>query len=291
MHLATTSWVLLPFATVLGGAHAYFDGTQKFESRLYDLTSINYDLYVMDSKDTPPSTTETTWYFSTSGPLSSDNEDCPKGSQVCGVQRVRLGDKETVTEVIPVAGEFESFKSGIQTREIGNGGGLVVTFTGGKWGDSQDMSAELTFKCNKSVAGVVEPKLISWDGKRVSLELTHVLVCPTGGESPDNGKGDDNKDGDKGRNGDGGKDQYEDTESGFTLWSLIKWMFIIAIILVALVFLVRALTDYQRYGLTGLDLLPQSDTIRDIPYLVRDFFRKIANTFAGGPSRGGYSAV
>jgi hypothetical protein len=49
--------------------------------------------------------------------------------------------------------------------------------------------------------------------------------------------------------------------------------------------------NYNRYGARGWDLLPHGDTIRDIPYLLRDWIRRVVNTVQGGGSRGGYSAV
>lgn len=49
--------------------------------------------------------------------------------------------------------------------------------------------------------------------------------------------------------------------------------------------------NYNRYGARGWDLLPHSDTIRDIPYLLKDWTRRVLNTVQGTGSRGGYSAV
>lgn len=49
--------------------------------------------------------------------------------------------------------------------------------------------------------------------------------------------------------------------------------------------------NYNRYGARGWDLLPHGDTIRDIPYLFKDWSRKVVDTVSGGGSRGGYSAV
>ncbi len=49
--------------------------------------------------------------------------------------------------------------------------------------------------------------------------------------------------------------------------------------------------NYNRYGARGWDLLPHGDTIRDIPYLVKDLSRKVVDTVSGGGARGGYSAV
>lgn len=49
--------------------------------------------------------------------------------------------------------------------------------------------------------------------------------------------------------------------------------------------------NYNRYGARGWDLLPHGDTIRDIPYLLKDWSRRVLNTVQGTGSRGGYSAV
>lgn len=49
--------------------------------------------------------------------------------------------------------------------------------------------------------------------------------------------------------------------------------------------------NYNRYGARGWDLLPHSDTIRDIPYILKDFARRIRDSLQSGGSRGGYSAV
>jgi hypothetical protein len=49
--------------------------------------------------------------------------------------------------------------------------------------------------------------------------------------------------------------------------------------------------NYNRYGARGWDLLPHGDTIRDVPYLVKDAMRRVVNTVQGGGSRGGYAAV
>lgn len=49
--------------------------------------------------------------------------------------------------------------------------------------------------------------------------------------------------------------------------------------------------NYNRYGARGWDLLPHGDTIRDVPYILQDWFRRVVNTLQGTGSRGGYSAV
>ncbi|TKA71873.1 hypothetical protein B0A49_04521 [Cryomyces minteri] len=49
--------------------------------------------------------------------------------------------------------------------------------------------------------------------------------------------------------------------------------------------------NYNRYGARGWDLLPHGDALRDVPYMLRDWARRVASTVQGGRSRGGYAAV
>lgn len=49
--------------------------------------------------------------------------------------------------------------------------------------------------------------------------------------------------------------------------------------------------NYNRYGARGWDLLPHGDAIRDVPYLMKDWLRRVLNSVQGAGSRGGYSAV
>ncbi|KAI4207845.1 MAG: hypothetical protein LQ346_000348 [Caloplaca aetnensis] len=49
--------------------------------------------------------------------------------------------------------------------------------------------------------------------------------------------------------------------------------------------------NYNRYSARGWDLVPHSETIRDIPYIFKDWMRRVLSTVQGGGSRGGYSAV
>lgn len=53
--------------------------------------------------------------------------------------------------------------------------------------------------------------------------------------------------------------------------------------------------NYNRYGARGWDLLPHGDTIRDVPYLLKDWARRVlgrgGGVGLGNGIRGGYSAV
>lgn len=49
--------------------------------------------------------------------------------------------------------------------------------------------------------------------------------------------------------------------------------------------------NYNRYGSRGWEALPHSDTIRDLPYLMKDWGRSVFSTVQDTGTRGGYSAV
>ncbi|KAG9256254.1 autophagy-related protein 27 [Emericellopsis atlantica] len=74
-------------------------------------------------------------------------------------------------------------------------------------------------------------------------------------------------------------------------WGFFTWMLIIAFLGVASYLIFGSWLNYSRYGARGWDLLPHGDTLRDIPYLVKDWTRSVLNTVQGAGSRGGYSAV
>ncbi len=78
------------------------------------------------------------------------------------------------------------------------------------------------------------------------------------------------------------------TQSGWGFWS---YLFFIMFILLIFYFAFFSWVNYNKYGARGWDLLPHSDTLRDLPYILADLGRKIVGTVSGGGSRSGYSAV
>ncbi|KAK8077203.1 autophagy-related protein 27 [Apiospora saccharicola] len=75
-------------------------------------------------------------------------------------------------------------------------------------------------------------------------------------------------------------------------WGFFTWIVILVFLGTASYLIFGSWLNYNRYGARGWDLLPHGDTIRDIPYLMKDWVRRVLNTVQGsGASRGGYSAV
>ncbi|KAI0179921.1 autophagy-related protein 27 [Hypoxylon sp. FL1284] len=74
-------------------------------------------------------------------------------------------------------------------------------------------------------------------------------------------------------------------------WGFFTWLVILIFLGTAAYLIFGSWLNYNRYGARGWDLLPHGDTIRDIPYLLKDWTRRVLNTVQGSGSRGGYSAV
>ncbi|KAJ4288477.1 type II membrane protein [Kalmusia sp. IMI 367209] len=74
-------------------------------------------------------------------------------------------------------------------------------------------------------------------------------------------------------------------------WGFFTWFIIILFLATAAYLIFGSWLNYNRYGARGWDLLPHGDTIRDIPYIIKDIGRKVVSTVQSPGSRGGYSAV
>lgn len=86
----------------------------------------------------------------------------------------------------------------------------------------------------------------------------------------------------------------KDVHSGPTQparWGFFTWFIIILFLAIASYLIFGSWLNYNRYGARGWDLLPHGDTIRDIPYVLKDVARNVVTTVQGSGSRGGYSAV
>ncbi|KAH6656887.1 autophagy-related protein 27 [Truncatella angustata] len=95
-------------------------------------------------------------------------------------------------------------------------------------------------------------------------------------------KRDGDKGGEGGRPGDGKPSEH---------WGFFTWIVIIGFLGTASYLIFGSWLNYNRYGARGWDLLPHGDTIRDIPYLMKDWGRRVMSTVQGSGGRGGYAAV
>ncbi|KAL8926023.1 MAG: hypothetical protein Q9208_003164 [Pyrenodesmia sp. 3 TL-2023] len=90
-------------------------------------------------------------------------------------------------------------------------------------------------------------------------------------------------------NSKGGNDDSSKSKSSH--WGFFTWLIIIIFLATAAYLIFGSWLNYNRYSARGWDLVPHSETIRDIPYIFKDWMRRVLSTVQGGGSRGGYSAV
>ncbi|ERS95839.1 hypothetical protein HMPREF1624_07916 [Sporothrix schenckii ATCC 58251] len=74
-------------------------------------------------------------------------------------------------------------------------------------------------------------------------------------------------------------------------WGFFTWFVVLVFLGTAAYLIFGSWLNYNRYGARGWDLLPHIDTLRDAPFLLKDWVRRLINTLQGSGSRGGYSAV
>lgn len=82
-----------------------------------------------------------------------------------------------------------------------------------------------------------------------------------------------------------------DEDSNSNSWGFFTWLIILLFLCASAYLIFGSWLNYNRYGARGWDMLPHGDTLRDLPYLLKDWGRRVVNTIQGPSSRGGYSAV
>lgn len=270
------------------------------------------------TRDHPPAYIETTFTLDLCNTLKKvgpKDENCPGGSKVCGIEKQFSPGEGNKTGgrggVIPIAGEYyhtiggsldpkwTRLKTSSAPDDRGKEG-LRLEMGGGKYpeddGKVWPQKAVIEFLCNeateekqRSASGIdkedegdernkaaeetddgVGGKLRFLDygyvgeNKVLSLEWQTKYAC-------ENAKGDGGKAGGH--------------------WGFFTWFIIIIFLAIAAYLVFGSWLNYNRYSARGWDLVPHSETLRDIPYIFKDWMRRVVSTVQGGGSRGGYSAV
>ncbi|OJD13758.1 hypothetical protein AJ78_05808 [Emergomyces pasteurianus Ep9510] len=258
----------------------------------------------------PPTTINTTYTLDLCKPLK--DSECPSGTMVCGVQR--SSDENKILGAIPIAGNFVQnsgrsldpkitrLKSSDSQLE-----GLRIELHGGKYpfnGKDFKQQAVIEMTCDRERTGLEG----DWTGKRVK----RVAEDGSGGDKPDDKP--DNKKGEQDDKKSLRFKSYGQVDNVFVLrldwstkyacedfeddgngkgnhWGFFTWLIVVVFLCTAAYLIFGSWLNYNRYGARGWDLLPHGDTIRDIPYILKDWGRKVATTIQGPGPRGGYSAV
>ncbi|KAI9783082.1 MAG: hypothetical protein M1839_004251 [Geoglossum umbratile] len=327
-HLQSSLLFLLPSlatASLLDCSNVVADQTS------FDLSPLKGEHTVAkETGETPPSITNLTVTINICAalkkPKDANKEDsCPSGTRVCGIEHIinPADHSNTISRVIPIAGDFihesrplddhwtrlKSSSSHADSKKEGVRGVLH----GGLY-DHRKQKAIIEFLCDKSLEGT--EGLERSDGGSVEKRRR---VRTTEEEGDGDGDGDDGKWVEGGPSliiksygplTDGASEDVlrmewrtkyacEDMKNGDSEtnghWGFFTWLIIMtfdSVFLGTATYLIfGSWLNYNRYGARGWDLLPHGDTIRDMPYLMRDWSRRVVSTVQGGGSRGGYSAV
>ncbi|KAK5660659.1 hypothetical protein OQA88_12023 [Cercophora sp. LCS_1] len=277
---------------------------------------------VVTTEYAPPSYYNRTYTLDLCAPLERKGEvkdelKCPKGTHVCQIKHHWDAEskKSNVEEVIPIAGDLASFGGSefkweatrLKTADVDTG--VKVVLRGGVW-EGREQRAVVEFRCNKTIAGTEgewegEDEYVKPKAKREEGEKKKV------GEPERQLKKDD-----AALVWEGYKRTTESEKDVDTLflawhtkyacesvadekppvsessgWGFFTWFIVLVFLAIAAYLIFGSWLNYNRYGARGLDLLPHADTLRDVPYLLKDWTRRVLNTVQSSGSRGGYSAV
>ncbi|RDW75007.1 autophagy protein Atg27 [Coleophoma cylindrospora] len=238
-------------------------------------------------------------------------------SSVCGIERVinKQDQKSMLDKVIPIAGELKNQGGGVLDAKwilLSNSGshadsekeGLRLEAHGGFFGSGKEkktQTAIVEFLCDKERTGLEN----LWNSedqytekrKRADGDASEPVVDDKDLPSLTFVKYDTSRPSEdilrlewRTKHACVGAKEEKDAEQGHR-WGFFTWFILIAFLSTATYLIFGSWLNYNRYGARGWDLLPHGDTIRDVPYLLKDWIRRVVNTVQGGGSRGGYAAV
>ncbi|KAL8725183.1 MAG: hypothetical protein Q9166_007513 [cf. Caloplaca sp. 2 TL-2023] len=262
----------------------------------FDISPLGNPISVMTSEDHSPSPTmtNTTFTIDVCKPLKKakgipKEEDCPNGSRVCGIQRLINTFKNSTSfeAAIPIAGQYT----------LHGGTELDPEITRLKTSSSANDREKEGFRLE-----LHGPKYPAKDGKKQKAVIEFLCLdkaeekaerdlVARKDQDDEDGEEDHSATGDIADDGHGGTLKYLDYSMvGESKVLSLEWRTNIFLATAAyLIF--GSWLNYNRYSARGWDLVPHSETIRDIPYIFKDWMRRVVNTLQGGGSRGGYSAV
>lgn len=279
---------------------------------------------VLTTEFTPPSFHNTTFTVDICAPLKrvkdvKKEEKCPLGTWICALEHTTSGETKLLERVIPIAdlGKIDPkplrlSKSDSHDDKKKEKEGLRLTMQGGSY-DGHKQKAIIEFLCDQGLTGTEgemsppegeeyedQPK----DGRKIRREEE-----ADDGEKVTDGPQQISKEGAalifNSYETEGDKEDVlrltwktkfacetqETAPPASGHWGFFTWFVIIVFFGTAAYLIFGSWINYSRYGARGWDLLPHGDMIRDIPYLLKDWVRRLINTLQGSGSRGGYSAV
>lgn len=216
--------------------------------------------------DTPPSKTNTTWYLNLCNQQEQIIEDCPKNSQICGIQTVLLPGET------PIKTQIVSFGNGLNYNVLeANKSDIYVKLDDSSWG-SNSITAQLELHCAES-----EDIQIDWDYTNFVLRYATPAACLKDDKSaPPPGSPKD------------GEDDKKKDDS----WGWFTWLFIVLVLIFGGYIIFGAWITASKSPADFQDAV--HDFVETLGNLVKSlpgFLKEIGQKIFGSENRGGYSAV
>ncbi|KIV83000.1 hypothetical protein PV11_05061 [Exophiala sideris] len=312
MKTVITTLFSLPFVVIQLVAAVSIDCEHiRVDNKKFDISKLaGPHSVILHDTSRPPAEYNTTWSLNICAPLKKtegvpDADQCPSGTRVCGVVRSwnPADDPEQkhveVENVIPVAGNFDASTGSSLDPQVSRlkaqdskADGLQIELNGGYY-NKKKQRAIIQLQCDKERTGNDDEERRrkrddTEDDKEQTPSNSSLTFVSYG---PVEGKEAIEVVRFNWRTKYACEDYADSDEARKTGWGLFTWFILLAFLGIAAYLIFGSWLNYNRYGARGWDLLPHGDTIRDLPYLVKDFSKKVVDTVSGGGSRGGYSAV
>lgn len=318
-----------PVAAMLSCEHIVADGARFDFSKLKGPHSVITTQHTPPTEQNTTYTLDLCGPLKRKGTVPK-GEECPNGSWACAIKRWKAGDGTSgIGQVIPLAGYLENHGGKAMDHKVtrlkssdsntdSQKEGVRLILQGGRYPldgpakDRQDQRVIVELLCDMAregtegewVADEYDPEGGVPEAGNATLASSDFSMAEAG-EKQLTREGEDPALVFQGY-------EVHDTEDAFgTLrltwhtkyacesmadarrehWGFFTWFVIIVFLGTASYLIFGSWLNYNRYGARGWDLLPHGDTLRDVPYLLKDWVRLVINTLQGSGSRGGYSAV
>ncbi|GAA97038.1 uncharacterized protein L969DRAFT_237133 [Mixia osmundae IAM 14324] len=240
-----------------------FSCTPNVQGHAYDLSELGKLVSVSSVASTPPSRTTTTYTLSLCAPIpvredAPAEDQCPPGTRAC---MIVTNDKDPhatrVISVIPLAMEANEHRLDPSLSLLDSSKSqqpLLIKLHGGQYGE-QAQQLELELLCDPDTANS-EPVIDAYTPSNGTLTMswTSKFACAThspSGDTPQTGEPSNNQ----GR--------------GF-----FGWFFLVLFLGFIAYFAIGMWHNHFTYGETGWRMVPHREAWADLPYVVRDVFRR-----------------
>lgn len=217
-------------------------------------------------KETPPSTTRTTWYFgiceSVSGKVAAE---CPKNVDICGVTEVKVDKDYIVTQVVGFNSNLAKEYNAIDKK---GKKGITISYKSANWGPSL-VNADVSYVCASKDDD--EFTVDSWDNDTLKAHINTRAGCITSKDE---------------------KKKPSKPEDGGESWGWFTWIFIFMVLFLSIYIIGGAWFQYNKGNAIDFQSALKEvmenfvDLVRGLPLFVREVIEKVT-----GSNRGEYSAV